>query len=154
MNDTDLARKDSIVAFIHLMSKVNSALRTFMRHKFKTHCIDITFEMLQVLRFLWEKDGVNQQEIADAIIKDKASLTYLIDNLVRRKLVKRTPDHQDRRNKIIVLTAGGHQLGQQIIPWLNEMYQIASKGIDSALLQSGISLGAGILGNFDIQKGN
>lgn len=142
------SKDENIVVFMRQMTRVNLTLRAFMRRRFKEHDINITFEMLQVLRFLWEKNGVNQQEIADAILKDKASLTYLIDNLVRRKLVRRTADNRDRRNKIIILTEGGEELKELISPWLKEMYQRAARGLDPAILAEGASILVRIQQNF------
>jgi DNA-binding MarR family transcriptional regulator len=142
------ATDENIVFFMRQMTRVNLTLRAYMRRRFKEHGINITFEMLQVLRFLWEKNGVNQQEIADAIMKDKTSVTYLIDNLVRRKLVRRTADHSDRRNKIIVLTEGGEKLKMQITPWLREMYHQAAMGLDPGLLTAGASILERIQENF------
>jgi DNA-binding MarR family transcriptional regulator len=127
-------------------------MKGFMRQKFKEHDVNITFEMLQVLRFLWKKDGVNQQEIADAILKDKASLTYLIDNLVRRKLVQRTEDSQDRRNKIITLTKEGQEMKDLILPWITEMFEIAGRDIPNELIGSGLILFEAIYQNFEQQN--
>ncbi|HEY4651712.1 MAG TPA: MarR family transcriptional regulator [Pontibacter sp.] len=139
---------DTFATFLHELSKVTAVMKGFIRQKLREHNINITFEMMQVLRFLWDKDGVNQQEIADAILKDKASLTYLIDNLVRRKLVQRTEDSQDRRNKIITLTEEGRQLQELILPWVSEMYRVAGKDISEDLVKSGIDLFSAIYVNF------
>jgi DNA-binding MarR family transcriptional regulator len=127
-------------------------MKGFMRQKFKEHDVNITFEMLQVLRFLWKQDGINQQEIADAILKDKASLTYLIDNLVRRKLVQRTEDSQDRRNKIITLTKEGQEMKDLILPWITEMFEIAGRDIPNELICSGLILFEAIYQNFEQQN--
>ncbi|RNI31940.1 MarR family transcriptional regulator [Rufibacter immobilis] len=132
--------RENAILFLQQMSKVTLALKGFMRQKFKAHNLDITFEMLQVLRFLWAKDNVNQQEIANAIIKDKASLTYLIDNLVRRKLVQRTEDGQDRRNKLITLTPEGRNLQSLVTPWLEEMYGLVAKNISEETLENGLRI--------------
>ncbi|MFB9864629.1 MarR family winged helix-turn-helix transcriptional regulator [Rufibacter immobilis] len=132
--------RENAILFLQQMSKVTLALKGFMRQKFKAHNLDITFEMLQVLRFLWAKDNVNQQEIANAIIKDKASLTYLIDNLVRRKLVQRTEDGQDRRNKLITLTPEGRNLQGLVTPWLEEMYGLVAKNISEETLENGLRI--------------
>ncbi|GAA4301706.1 MarR family transcriptional regulator [Nibribacter koreensis] len=134
------SNRDNAVAFLKQMTKVTSALKGFMRQKFKENNINITFEMLQVLRYLWEKESVNQQEIANAIIKDKASLTYLIDNLVGRNLVQRTEDSQDRRNKIITLTPAGKELAAMIQPWVEEMYDLVAKSGTLEELETGLQL--------------
>lgn len=113
--------------FARTVIRVNLAFRQFIQSKFKEHNVDLTFEMLQVLAILWQQDGINQQELADQTVKDKASMTYLIDNIVRRGLVYRQEDGSDRRNKLIFLTDEGRQLKQQIQPWLDEMFSVAGK---------------------------
>jgi len=141
-------KKNSTFAeFSSTVVKANMAFKCFMRSKFKEHGIDLSFEMLQVLLCLWEKEGVKQQEIANIVLKDKASLTLLIDNLTRRKLVMRTEDVNDRRNKLVTLTEEGMQLKCQIMPWIHEMYSIAGKGISQDLLKEGILLFEKICGN-------
>jgi DNA-binding MarR family transcriptional regulator len=62
------------------MAEMRNYLRLFLQSKIKEHELDITFELFEVVIFLYKKDGVNQQEIADVMIKDKSSMTYLIDN--------------------------------------------------------------------------
>jgi len=116
------------------MLTVNTAYRQFLQCTLKAHKMGLTFEMLQVMGCLWKKDGVNQQEITNITVKDKASMTYLIDNLTKRNLVKRQEDPNDRRNKLILLTEQGKQLKSKIQPFIDEMYQVAGKSIEIALL--------------------
>ena len=115
--------------FARTVIRVNLAFRQFIQAKFKEHNVDLTFEMLQVLAILWQQDGINQQELADQTVKDKASMTYLIDNIVRRGLVYRQEDGSDRRNKLIFLSEEGRQLKLQIQPWLDEMFSLAGKNM-------------------------
>lgn len=115
--------------FARITSQVNIAFRQFVQQKLKEHKIDLTFEMLQIMKYLWENDGANQQEIANATLKDKASLTCLIDNLTRRELVYRQEDASDRRNKLIFLTDQGWQLQTVILPWVKQMYAAANADI-------------------------
>ena len=49
----------------------------------------ITFEMLQVLRCLWEEQGISQQVLAERIAKGKAALSNLIMNLEKKNYVCR-----------------------------------------------------------------
>ena len=106
--------------------EMRSRSRQFIQARIKENQLNITYEMLEVLMCLWEKDGINQQEIADRIIKEKASMTYLLDNLVKRDLVNRMPDGNDRRNNLIHLTKQGKDLQQKLLPWAMEMYTAAS----------------------------
>jgi len=111
----------------HLLFELRDQLRQFMQNKFRENAIDLTYEMHQIMACLWRKDGIKQQELADLTLKDKASMTFLIDNLSKRGLVKRLEDATDRRSKLIYLTAKGKQLGKKVEPWVAELFAIAGK---------------------------
>jgi DNA-binding MarR family transcriptional regulator len=128
------------VEFGRSMSELRTYTRQQIQLKIKEHAINITFEMLEVMGCLWRKDGINQQEIADLTLRDKSSMTYLLDNLVKRKLVRRVEDENDRRNKLIYLTNEGNELREQLNPWVAEVYEMASQGVDVNNLQNGIML--------------
>ena len=119
------SKREVTELFARTVIRVNLAFRQFIQSKFKEHSVDLTFEMLQVLAILWQQDGINQQELATQTVKDKASMTYLIDNIVRRGLVYRQEDGNDRRNKLIFLTDKGAAMKMQIQPWVEEMYAMA-----------------------------
>ncbi len=91
--------------------------------------------MLEVMSCLWRKDGINQQEIADYTVRDKSSMTYLLDNLVKRDLVKRVEDENDRRNKLIYLTTAGVGLRETLAPWVAEIYDVATERLSDADLK-------------------
>ena len=128
------SKSDTIIEFTRKILTVNTAYRQFLQYTLKAHKMGLTFEMLQVMGCLWKKDGINQQEITNITVKDKASMTYLIDNLVKRNLVKRQEDPSDRRNKLILLTEQGKQLKNKIQPYMDEMYQVAGKNIEITVL--------------------
>lgn len=111
------------------LMKTQTAFRQAVQRNLKHHKIDITFEMLQIMTNLWRKDGINQQELALATLKDKATLTSLLNNLELRMLIARKEGSVDRRNRIISLTPKGIELGQQMRPILDETYKSASKNL-------------------------
>lgn len=122
------------------MTEMKNCMRQFIQAKIKESGINLTFEMLEIMACLWNKDGINQQEIADITIKDKSSMTYLVDNLVKRNMVARMPDENDRRNNLIFLTKEGKLLQKKLYPWLLEMYEKATIDIDIADMQSTLAL--------------
>ncbi len=122
------------------MAEIRNHVRQYIQVKIKENGIDITFEMLEVMGCLWKKDGINQQEIADLTLRDKSSMTYLLDNLVKRKMVKRIEDQSDRRNKLIYLTKEGISLKEQLYPWFAEVYEMATEQVDINDIQSSLML--------------
>jgi DNA-binding MarR family transcriptional regulator len=133
-------KSETIIEFTRKLLAVNTAFRQFLQYKLKEHKVGLTYEMLQVMGCLWRKDGINQQEITILTVKDKASMTYLIDNLTKRNLVKRQEDINDRRNKLILLTAEGKLLKKKIQPFIDEMNQVAGKNIEADMLQNCMAL--------------
>lgn len=120
------------------MAELRNGLRQYIQVKLKAHGINMTFEMLEVMTALWKQDGINQQEIADQTLKDKSSMTYLIDNLVKRKLVQRIEDENDRRNKLIYITEEARELNKVICPWVSEVYGIATVELSMTDLQNSL----------------
>jgi DNA-binding MarR family transcriptional regulator len=120
------------------MSEMRYHLRQQVQVKIKELEHEISFELLEIMALLWRKDGINQQELADLVTKDKSSITYLIDNLAKRNLVTRIEDEKDRRNKLIHLTKEGKQLQKKFHPWIIEIYRQASDGIKSADIEKAI----------------
>ncbi|HEY5852645.1 MAG TPA: MarR family transcriptional regulator [Aldersonia sp.] len=60
-----------------------------------------------------EPDGVTQRRLADDVGLDPSQIVALVDDLEGRGLVVRTPDPNDRRNKLIVATDDGRDLYEQ-----------------------------------------
>ncbi|PXW18299.1 MULTISPECIES: MarR family winged helix-turn-helix transcriptional regulator [Chryseobacterium] len=114
------------------MSEMKSRLRQKIRNSINEYDPDLSFELIEILGLLSRNDGINQQEIGNKVSKDKSSITYLINSLVKRDLVERTADKNDRRNKQIFLTPKGKQIVETVYPWALNLYKKAVDGIDEA----------------------
>lgn len=118
-----------------------------MQGRIRSLDMRLTYEMLEVMICLWRQDGVNQQLIADITLRDKSAMTYLVDNLIKRKMITRKEDERDRRNKLIFLTPEGRQLQERLQPWLAEMYDKATANVSMGALVSGKELIEGMIKN-------
>ena len=101
---------DIKLIFAILNGKVSAAINRKLYRNFRQYNVDITPEQWTVLLYLWEKDGVTQQELCNATFKDKPSMTRLIDNMERLNLVVRIAGKADRRINLIHLTKKGRDL--------------------------------------------
>ena len=104
---------DIQLIFAILNGKVSAAINRMLYRNFRKNDIEITPEQWTVLLYLWEKDGVTQQELCNATSKDKPSMTRLIDNMERLNLVVRISDKKDRRINLIHLTKKGRELEEK-----------------------------------------
>ncbi len=122
--------------FIQTILQTQSAYRQIIYRKMREHNIDISFEMLQIMRKLAEVDKTNQQELANKIYKDKSNLSYLIKNMEKRGLITKVEDESDRRNKIVTFTEEGKIVHAQIRKLIDEVYELVETQVNSEHLSS------------------
>lgn len=115
--------------FIILSGKLSTAINRKLYRNFRKMNIDVTPEQWTVLRYLWSKDGVTQQELCNATFKDKPSMTRLIDNLEKQSLVVRSSGKTDRRINIIRLTPKGKEMEEKTQPLVLNTLQAALDGL-------------------------
>lgn len=84
------------------------------RPRFMALCreFDLFLPQMLVLKSLDEPKPM--REVAQWLACDTSNLTGIIDRLEQRELVKRTPDPNDRRVKMLVLTKEGERLHKEI----------------------------------------
>ncbi|MCW1961730.1 MarR family winged helix-turn-helix transcriptional regulator [Chryseobacterium viscerum] len=111
------------------MSEMKSRLRQRIQTTINEYDPDLSFELIEILGLLSRNSGINQQEIGNKVSKDKSSITYLINSLVKRDLVERIADKNDRRNKQIFLTPKGEQIVEVVYPWALDLYKKAADDI-------------------------
>lgn len=104
---------DIRLIFAILNGKVSATINRKLYRNFRQNDLEITPEQWTVLLFLWEKDGVTQQELCNATYKDKPSMTRLINNMERMQLVVRISNKSDRRINQIHLTKTGKELEEK-----------------------------------------
>ena len=132
-------QKSELVAeFCQSIFELRYKLRRMFQVKLKEAGISISFEVLEVIKILDTHDGINQQEIADLLFKDKSSMTYLIDNMVKAGWATRREDESDRRNKLIHLTAQAREMRLKLVPLARHCYLALSEEVTSDQVKAGI----------------
>ena len=106
-----------------------------MQKHFKQSALDITIEQWSVLYHLWKEDGLSQQQLCDATFRDKPSITRLVDNLEKLKLVKRVPSKNDRRINLIYLTKEAQSLQEKTMALANQTLNEALTGVTSGQIE-------------------
>lgn len=131
--------EEGSVAFRELMLQLFRTRMTFrraMQRALKQMEAGITFEMLQVLRCLWEEQGISQQVLAERIAKGKAALSNLIVNLEKKHYVYRREDASDRRNKQVFLSEEGTLVYERIRATLEDIYVSAGMSLGTAKIEA------------------
>jgi len=115
-----------------LTGRTPQAFNLSLNKNFRENNVDLTREQWSILALLWEEDGKSQQFLADKSYRDRPSVTRLIDNLERMKLVERQADPNDRRSKLIFLTTKGKNMEEKV-------KKVVEKTVDQAIQNIDIS---------------
>lgn len=91
----------------------------------KLEQFDITNEQGHTLGYLYahQQDGLTQNDIAKALQRTGPTVSNLLRNLERKKLIYRYVDAQDTRRKNIGLTTSGIKLVEAFTSIFDEMEQ-------------------------------
>lgn len=120
-------KKGELYSFIS--GKASTAIARRLQKNFKQSGIDITIEQWSILNQLWKEDGKSQQQLCDATFRDKPSITRLVDNLEKAKLVKRVAAKNDRRINLIYLTKEAENLQDVTMNIANQTLNEALVGV-------------------------
>jgi DNA-binding MarR family transcriptional regulator len=126
-------KKGELYSFI--TGKASTAIGRRLQKNFKQANVDITIEQWSVLYHLWKEDGMSQQQLCDATFRDKPSITRLVDNLEKLKLVKRNASKEDRRKNLIILTPVGKELEERCMEIANVTLNEALLGVTNGQIE-------------------
>lgn len=120
-------KKGELYSF--MTGKASTAIARRLQKNLKQAGIDITVEQWSVLYHLWKSDGLSQQQLCEATFRDKPSITRLVDNLEKMKLVKRVASKSDRRINQVFLTDAGKELDEKTMTVANDTLNEALTGV-------------------------
>ena len=121
-------KRGELYSVINGMASIAVARR--LQKNFRQAGLDITIEQWSVLYHLWKEDCLSQQELCNRTFRDKPSITRLVDNLEKQRLVKRIAAKNDRRINLVCLTDTAKELQQQTIDLANQTMNEALTGIN------------------------
>jgi DNA-binding MarR family transcriptional regulator len=135
----DANQKAELAAdFCRSIAEIRYKLKRMFQQKLKDAGIELSFEILEVISILFKYQNLNQQVLADMLSREKSSMTYVIDNMVKAGLVTRRENERDRRNKLIALTQQALQLRERLIPLAMECFTLLSEELTEDQLQTGM----------------
>lgn len=119
------------------------------KRKFNEDQLELTSAHMGILADLWQKDGVSQQDLAVAIIKDKSTIARAIASMEKNNILVRVPDATDKRSKLIYLTHKGKSLKNQLLPIVDELQIQITKDIPADELNTCLKVLSQIYINLD-----
>ncbi|WP_060688995.1 MarR family transcriptional regulator [Persicobacter diffluens] len=133
MNQTVVDLRNDLGLHIGQVARLTNYL---LDNQFHRAGYNITREQWSLMKLLWEQDGQSQQKLADRLMKNRASITSLIDNLQKQNLVVRVPNQQDKRSKLVYLTQQGSELQEPLADVFEATSQYSFRDIDEKKLET------------------
>lgn len=113
-----MEKLDSVIFYT-----IDRAIRTYRQYaqaQLKKHGYTITIDQWLIIKCLLENPSTTQLEISELVFKDNASVTRIINLLVKAKYVSRKINKTDRRRSILKVT----QLGIDTISAIDQIVLI------------------------------
>ncbi|MFT3662573.1 MAG: MarR family transcriptional regulator [Gordonia sp. (in: high G+C Gram-positive bacteria)] len=126
----DRMNDDEAAAFV--MSLLTTARRVSGCHNDLLADHDATDGRFASLLAISASPGITPAALADTIGVSRATVTGLVDGLVKRNLVTRTADDQDRRTLCLSVTDAGRTAADDLVPAAGGRLSALADGIDPA----------------------
>ena len=98
-----------------IRSAHNSMTERFVQNVFNSG-LDISLDQWMVLGPIWQLESPSQKDLGEICLRDKPTISRIIDSLEDKSLVVRVSDQIDHRIKRVVLTKAGKQLFYDVLP--------------------------------------
>jgi MarR family transcriptional regulator, transcriptional regulator for hemolysin len=96
---------------------IDKAIRTYRiyaQKKLKEYGFKITIDQWLVIKSILENPNITQQEIGEIVFKDNASVTRIIEILVKSEYLERSVNEEDRRKSNLKVTYSGKQIIKKV----------------------------------------
>jgi len=134
---------------------INSAHRAmtkrFVQNAMKSG-LDISLDQWMVLGPIWQLESASQKELGEITLKDKTSITRLVDILEKKNLVVRVEDQIDHRIKRVILTNAGKQLFFDVLPIMEKTREEVRKDISDQDIETFKKVLSSIIVNLEGEK--
>ncbi|WBV60303.1 MarR family transcriptional regulator [Chryseobacterium camelliae] len=122
-----MEKLDSII--FYNIDKAIRAYRNYAQRQLKANGFSITIDQWLIIKAILENPGIIQNEIGDLVFKDNASVTRIIELLVKSEYIIRNSNPDDRRKTNLEITTTGKEIIKKIQNLVENNRKTALKGI-------------------------
>lgn len=113
----------------YTMDKAIRTYRIFAQKRLRDNGYKITIDQWLIIKAILENPGISQQEIGEKVFKDNASVTRIIELLVKSEYLEREVNQNDRRKSNLKVTVEGKRIIEKVHDLVLENRKIALAGI-------------------------
>ncbi|UCA59674.1 MarR family transcriptional regulator [Chryseobacterium rhizoplanae] len=117
------------------IDKAIRAYRNYAQRQLKAHGFSITIDQWLIIKAILENPGITQNEIGDLVFKDNASVTRIIDLMVKSEYIIRHVHPDDRRKTNLEVTDAGKKVIREVQNIVEINREAALKGVSKDELE-------------------
>lgn len=119
----------------YTLDKSIKKYRVFAQKKLKEFGYKITIDQWLTIKSILENPGISQQEIGEIVFKDNASVTRIIELLVKSGYLEREINPLDRRKSNLKVTPEGESIIEKVQSLVYQNRKTALEGITEEELE-------------------
>lgn len=81
-----------------------------LNKKFKELNCPLTFEQWKIMIALNYQEGISQNQLAEIVEKDHTTVSKIVNNLIKKNMLRRATDLSDKRTNHVFLTEEGKEI--------------------------------------------
>ena len=99
-----------------ILDRTARRVKQYAQTSFAQNDFNITIDQWSVIKILYQEDPMTHKDLSERSGKDQPTLTRIIDNIIKKGLVKRVEHPSDRRCLQIRLTEAGRKKVEELSP--------------------------------------
>jgi DNA-binding MarR family transcriptional regulator len=109
--------------------------RMYAQKKLREHGFKITIDQWLVIKCILENPTITQHELSELVFKDNASVTRIIDLLIKANYLEKEINPEDRRKFMLQVTQTGEEIIKNVQEIVLQNRSKALKGIGQEELE-------------------
>lgn len=104
-------------------------IRAVTYREFHQHGLELTPEQWIVLVRLWERDRQSPSSLSESTLRDRPTMTRILDTMQENGLIVREVDERDARARVICLTREAKALQKRLVPIAKALVARLERGV-------------------------
>jgi len=129
-----MEKLDSII--FYNIDKAIRAYRNYAQRQLKENGFNITIDQWLIIKAILENPDITQNEIGNLVFKDNASVTRIIDLLVKSEFVIREVHSADRRKTNLSVTKSGKDIIEKVQNLVENNRSVALQNVSKKELET------------------
>ena len=124
----------------HWINRLSFMLRSELQQRVKAAGHDLAAEEWALLMVLWRDGPMPTGRLAAVTLRDRTTVTRVVDRLVSKGLLERKDEQGDRRQVVIHVTKLGAQIQPEVVGAVAPLIEKANAGIPAKELEITLSV--------------